>query len=106
MDWYGADRVFIGGRFQADACLGVRDGTIVEVREDKSGLRGMHDFAGCAIFPGTVNTHTHAFHSLLRGCGDDLSLLKWLPTLAIRPTQPCPLSEKPDIEPTSANDRV
>jgi 5-methylthioadenosine/S-adenosylhomocysteine deaminase len=78
MDWYGADRVFIGGRFQADACLGVRDGTIVEVREDKSGLRGMHDFAGCAIFPGTVNTHTHAFHSLLRGCGDDLSLLKWL----------------------------
>jgi 5-methylthioadenosine/S-adenosylhomocysteine deaminase len=78
MDWYSADRVFIGGRFQADACFGVRDGTIVEVREDKPGLRGMHDFAGCAIFPGTVNTHTHAFHSLLRGCGDDLPLLKWL----------------------------
>jgi cytosine/adenosine deaminase-related metal-dependent hydrolase len=56
----------------------VRDGTIVEIREDRSELRGAHDFAGCAIFPGTVNTHTHAFHSMLRGCGDDLPLLKWL----------------------------
>ena len=78
MDWYSADRVFIDGRFQEDVCFGVRDGTIVELRRDRSGLRGMHDFAGCAIFPGTVNTHTHAFHSLLRGCGDDLPLLKWL----------------------------
>jgi 5-methylthioadenosine/S-adenosylhomocysteine deaminase len=78
MDWYTADRVFVDGRFQAGVCVGVRDGTIVEIRQDKSGLRGVRDFAGCAIFPGTVNTHTHAFHSLLRGCGDDLPLLKWL----------------------------
>jgi 5-methylthioadenosine/S-adenosylhomocysteine deaminase len=56
----------------------VRDGTIVEIREDRSELRGAHDFADCAIFPGTVNTHTHAFHSMLTGCGDDLPLLKWL----------------------------
>jgi 5-methylthioadenosine/S-adenosylhomocysteine deaminase len=78
MDWYTADRVFIDGRFQAGVCLGVRDGAIVEIRQDKSDLRGLRDFAGSAIFPGTVNTHTHAFHSMLRGCGDDLPLLKWL----------------------------
>jgi 5-methylthioadenosine/S-adenosylhomocysteine deaminase len=78
MDWYSADRVFIDGRFQPGMCLGVRDGSIVEIRQDRSGLRGVRDFQDCAIFPGTVNTHTHAFHSMLRGCGDDLPLLKWL----------------------------
>jgi 5-methylthioadenosine/S-adenosylhomocysteine deaminase len=78
MDWYSADRVFMDGRFQPGVCLGVRDGTIVEIRRDRSGLREFREFADCAIFPGTVNTHTHAFHSILRGCGDDLPLLKWL----------------------------
>jgi 5-methylthioadenosine/S-adenosylhomocysteine deaminase len=78
MDWYSADRVFMDGRFQPGICLGIRDGSIVEIRHDRSGLRGVREFADCAIFPGTVNTHTHAFHSMLRGCGDDLPLLKWL----------------------------
>jgi 5-methylthioadenosine/S-adenosylhomocysteine deaminase len=78
MDWYGADRVFVDGRFRSGVVLGVSDGEIAEIRQDRAGLPGVRDFADCAIFPGTVNTHTHAFHSMLRGCGDDLPLLKWL----------------------------
>jgi 5-methylthioadenosine/S-adenosylhomocysteine deaminase len=78
MDWYSADRIFIEGRFHSGICLGVDDGTIVEIRRDTTGLTGVREFSDCAIFPGTVNTHTHAFHSILRGCGDDLPLLKWL----------------------------
>ena len=84
MEWYSADRVFVGGRFQRGVVLGVRDGTIEEIRHDRSGLQGVLDFADCAIFPGTVNTHTHAFHSMLRGCGDDLPLLKWLHEVVYR----------------------
>ena len=77
MHWYGADRVFIDGRFKSGMWLGVEAGFICEVSPDKPAERATY-FADCAIFPGTVNTHTHAFHSLLRGCGDDLALLGWL----------------------------
>jgi 5-methylthioadenosine/S-adenosylhomocysteine deaminase len=77
MDWYGADRIFVDGRFETGAWLGVENGLIRAVsRERPQGA--VREFADCAIFPGTVNTHTHAFHSLLRGCGDDLPLLEWL----------------------------
>jgi 5-methylthioadenosine/S-adenosylhomocysteine deaminase len=33
--------------------------------------------AGRALLPGTVNTHCHAFQSLLRGLGDDLDFMGW-----------------------------
>ena len=38
-----------------------------------------HDVAlpGRALLPGTVNTHCHAFQSLLRGLGDDLDFMGW-----------------------------
>jgi len=36
------------------------------------------DFPEHAIFPGFINTHTHAAMSLLRGVADDLSLQAWL----------------------------
>jgi 5-methylthioadenosine/S-adenosylhomocysteine deaminase len=32
---------------------------------------------GRALLPGTVNTHCHAFQSLLRGLGDDLDFMGW-----------------------------
>jgi 5-methylthioadenosine/S-adenosylhomocysteine deaminase len=78
MEWYSADRIFVEGRFEPGIVLGVRDGEITEIRRDRTSLQGIRDFVDCAIFPGTINTHTHAFHSMLRGCGDDLPLLKWL----------------------------
>lgn len=77
MHWYSADRVFVAGRFRPSVWLGVHDGMIREVRKDRP-QGEVKEFSDCAIFPGTVNTHTHAFHSMLRGCGDDLALLEWL----------------------------
>jgi len=77
MDWYGAERIFVDGRFETDVWLGVEGGVIRALSRERP-KAPVHEFADCAIFPGTVNTHTHAFHSLLRGCGDDLPLLEWL----------------------------
>jgi 5-methylthioadenosine/S-adenosylhomocysteine deaminase len=82
MDWYGADRVFVNGRFRPNVWIGVSDGKIQSVSEAKP--PSAREFPDCAIFPGTVNTHTHAFHSMLRGCGDDLPLLKWLHEVVYR----------------------
>jgi len=33
---------------------------------------------GMAVIPGLIDTHIHLAQSLLRGCADDLSLVKWL----------------------------
>jgi 5-methylthioadenosine/S-adenosylhomocysteine deaminase len=84
MDWYSADRVFADGAFRRDVWLGISDGVIQAVTDKRPESSVGREFADCAIFPGTVNTHTHAFHSLLRGCGDDLPLLKWLHEVVYR----------------------
>ena len=78
MEWFTADRVFVEGAYRPARWLGVEGGTIREVADRPPGDGAVVAFADAAIFPGTVNTHTHAFHSLLRGCGDDLPLLEWL----------------------------
>jgi 5-methylthioadenosine/S-adenosylhomocysteine deaminase len=83
MDWYSADRVFIDGAFRSNRWIGVSDGHITAVNDQRPEGR-VTEFADCAIFPGTVNTHTHAFHSMLRGCGDDLPLLEWLHNVVYR----------------------
>ncbi|MCL4799029.1 MAG: amidohydrolase family protein [Burkholderiales bacterium] len=77
MDWYTADRIFVDGRFETGVWLGVEDGAVRAVSRERP-QAPVREFGDCAIFPGTVNTHTHAFHSMLRGCGDDLPLLEWL----------------------------
>jgi 5-methylthioadenosine/S-adenosylhomocysteine deaminase len=83
MDWYGAQRTFVDGAFRRGRWIGVEDGVIRAVADTKP-EGTVHEFDDCAIFPGTVNTHTHAFHSLLRGCGDDLPLLEWLHNVVYR----------------------
>jgi 5-methylthioadenosine/S-adenosylhomocysteine deaminase len=83
MDWYGADRIFVDGAFQRGRWIGVEDGVIRSVSSRKPDGAAT-EFSDCAIFPGTVNTHTHAFHSLMRGCGDDLPLLEWLHNVVYR----------------------
>jgi 5-methylthioadenosine/S-adenosylhomocysteine deaminase len=84
MDWYHADRTFVSGAFRNGIWLGIEAGVIREVRDSPPGGAAVTEFTDCAIFPGTVNTHTHAFHSLLRGCGDDLPLLEWLHNVVYR----------------------
>jgi len=84
VDWYTAERIFIDGAYRTGRWVGVEDGTIRVVTDQRPGAQGVHEFADAVIFPGTVNTHTHAFHSLLRGSGDDLPLLQWLHEVVYR----------------------
>lgn len=84
MRWYGADRVFLDGVFRQGVWIGVREGRIEAVSTHRPDSPELREFSDCAIFPGTVNTHTHAFHSMLRGCGDDLPLLEWLHDVVYR----------------------
>ncbi len=84
MDWYTADKVFQQGEYRSGLFLAVEDGSIAAVSEDAPEDVPVKAFPGCAIFPGTVNTHTHSFHSLLRGQGDDLPLMAWLNDVVYR----------------------
>ncbi len=71
------DLVLTPAGWQRDVAVVVADGRIASVgatgapRPDDVALRGR------ALLPGTVNTHCHAFQSLLRGLGDDLDFTAW-----------------------------
>lgn len=84
MEWFTADRVFTEGVYRPARWIGVEGGVIRAVTEHRPASSSILEFPESAIFPGTVNTHTHAFHSLMRGCGDDLPLLKWLHDVVYR----------------------
>ena len=84
MEWFTADRVFLEGTYRPAGWIGVEDGIIQAVSDRAPDHGRIVEFPGAAIFPGTVNTHTHSFHSLLRGCGDDLPLLEWLHNVVYR----------------------
>ncbi len=79
IEWITAEKVYVGRRFTTGRWLGIEDGRIraVEATPPPPGARVI-DLGHAAIFPGTVNTHTHAWHALLRGLGDDRPLLEWL----------------------------
>ena len=84
MDWYTADKVFHESEYRSPLFFAVEDGSIVAVSDNTPAGAQVTEFPGCAIFPGTVNTHTHSFHSLLRGQGDDLPLMAWLNNVVYR----------------------
>lgn len=39
------------------------------------------DCQGKIIFPGFISTHNHLYQTMLKGCGDDMVLSKWLETM-------------------------
>jgi 5-methylthioadenosine/S-adenosylhomocysteine deaminase len=84
MEWLAADLIFVDGDYRPGRWLAVEDGVIRAVADRPPERTGVRTFHRAAIFPGTVNTHTHAFHSLLRGLGDDLPLLAWLNDVVYR----------------------
>jgi 5-methylthioadenosine/S-adenosylhomocysteine deaminase len=84
MDWFTADKLFHEGAYRSALFLGVENGRIAEVVDTAPADAAVTAFPGCAIFPGTINTHTHSFHSLLRGQGDDLPLMAWLNDVVYR----------------------
>ena len=70
------DLVLTADGWRSNVAVTIADGRIESVvpavcRPDDVALRGR------ALLPGTVNTHCHAFQSLLRGLGDDLDFMGW-----------------------------
>lgn len=53
--------------------VGKRDSAPAGFKADK-----IIDASGMVAMPGFINAHTHASMTLLRGCADDLPLMKWL----------------------------
>jgi 5-methylthioadenosine/S-adenosylhomocysteine deaminase len=67
-----------------DSIVGIKDGLIVTVGQNKDGglaafqTKETIDAAGCIVMPGLVNTHTHLPMVCFRGMADDLPLMDWL----------------------------
>src|SRR5688500_10264302 len=71
------DLVLTPAGWQRDLAVAIADGRIESVRASPSPRPGDVPLPGRALLPGTVNTHCHAFQSLLRGLGDDLDFMGW-----------------------------
>jgi 5-methylthioadenosine/S-adenosylhomocysteine deaminase len=77
---YAARQVLSGGTVLSDHAVLVRGGDIEAVVPSGSPvLRGVEteDWGHVLVTPGTVNTHTHSFQSLVRGFSDDLPFFRW-----------------------------
>lgn len=66
-----------------DPVIGIRNGTILFVREKKNDSVHYHarktiDASGSVLIPGLINTHTHLPMVAFRGMADDLTLMDWL----------------------------
>jgi 5-methylthioadenosine/S-adenosylhomocysteine deaminase len=57
--------------------VAITDGRIAAVQPAGAPLSGDVALPGRALLPGTVNSHSHTFQSLLRGLGDDLDFMGW-----------------------------
>jgi len=70
-----------GGGFTVEArTIYISGGTVVSVGEKPEGFVPDREISGQNRFaiPGLVNSHTHAYMSLLRGCADDMPFNDWL----------------------------
>jgi 5-methylthioadenosine/S-adenosylhomocysteine deaminase len=63
--------------WRRDVAVAVTDGRIAGLGAAAAPEPGDVALPGRALLPGTVNTHCHAFQSLLRGLGDDLDFMGW-----------------------------
>ncbi len=71
------DLVLTPDGWRRDVAVAVTDGRIAWVGAPATREAGDVALPGRALLPGTVNTHCHAFQSLLRGLGDDLDFMGW-----------------------------
>lgn len=58
--------------------LGIKDGKIAYIGQDKPGSREVIDAKGHIVMPGLVNAHAHTAMCLMRGYADDYTLDRWL----------------------------
>ncbi|HEY7517482.1 MAG TPA: amidohydrolase [Methylomirabilota bacterium] len=63
--------------WRRDVAVTVAGGRVATVDAAGAPRPGDVVLRGRALLPGTVNTHCHAFQSLLRGLGDDLDFMGW-----------------------------
>ena len=63
--------------WRRDVAVGITDGRLAWLGAAGPAEPGDVALPGRALLPGTVNTHCHAFQSLLRGLGDDLDFMGW-----------------------------
>lgn len=76
--YYRSEAIYIDDRF-TPGYLGVDGDEITYASpEAPAGDYPIVDYGTNAIFPGGVNTHTHSFQSLRRGCADGKPLEEWL----------------------------
>lgn len=71
------DLLFDGEQVHRGAVVVVEDGAIVEIAREAPAVDERLRLAERALIPGGVNAHSHGFHSLLRGFGDDLTFSEW-----------------------------
>lgn len=69
-----------GAPLLPDACVGVRDGRICYVGQERDapGAHRVIDGRNKILMPGFVNTHAHTAMCVMRGCADDYDLHMWL----------------------------
>ena len=72
-----ADLVLTAAGWETDRAVVIAGGHIATVEHVGEPRSLDVRLAGKALLPGTINTHCHAFQSLLRGLGDDLDFMGW-----------------------------
>jgi len=75
---YTASEVFAEGAFAGRKYIVVDGEVIAAIVDVAPPSASVVDFREAAIYPSAVNTHTHSFQSLLRGCVDGIDLGQWL----------------------------
>jgi 5-methylthioadenosine/S-adenosylhomocysteine deaminase len=71
------DLVLTPDGWRCDVAVAVAGGRVAGVAPAAAPQPDDVTLPGRALLPGTVNTHCHAFQSLLRGLGDDLDFMGW-----------------------------
>jgi 5-methylthioadenosine/S-adenosylhomocysteine deaminase len=77
-----AELVFAEDRWRSNHAFVMQGGRILATGEsaelaERFPEHEREDWGEVAVIPGTVNGHGHSFQALLRGFGDDLSLMRW-----------------------------
>jgi len=75
-------------RIFKDGTIAIKNGKIVDVGKshkikEKYRAEDIINGAHKLVLPGFINTHTHLFQVLLKGLGDDRSILDWLPVAVL-----------------------
>lgn len=70
---------YVQGDFKKEWCVEIKGGIIEKVGPLSAfqSAEKITDLGEVALIPGTVNTHTHSFQSLIRGFADDMSFFDW-----------------------------